>query len=150
MDILIDVMTREDLPQVIKIERSSFSDPWSKKSFLRDIKENPYSLYLTASIGKTLLGYVGGWIMKNRLHITNLAIDSKYRQRGVATSLIEELINISYLQGIDKITLEVRVSNCSAIKLYKKLGFKKVGYKNNYYKNNEDAMMMWKEFKDVR
>lgn len=150
MDILIDVMTRDDLPMVMEIERASFADPWSEKSFLQDITDNPYSLYLTASLGRDLLGYIGGWIMKNRLHITNLAIDKKYRRKGVATSLIKELINISYLQGINKITLEVRVSNQAAIKLYKKLGFERVGYKNSYYKNDEDAMIMWKEFKDVR
>jgi ribosomal-protein-alanine N-acetyltransferase len=150
MDILIDLMSPEDLPRVMEIERSSFTDPWSEESFLRDLEDNPYSLYLIAVMGRTLLGYLGGWTMKKRLHITNLAIDDKYRRRGIATSLIKELIQISYLQGIERVTLEVRVSNNTAICLYKKLGFKKVGYKTGYYKNDEDAMIMWREFENAR
>jgi [ribosomal protein S18]-alanine N-acetyltransferase len=149
MDILIDIMTIDDLDDVIKIENKSFSDPWSYQSFKRDIIFNNHSLYLCAYKGRNLIAYIGGWLIVNKLHITNLAVDPEYRRKGIATKLIDEIFKMSILQGINKITLEVRMSNDAAIKLYKKKGFIVVGrYLHYYSNNNEDALIMWKEFKN--
>lgn len=146
MEYIIDIMTEDDLSQVMQIEEETFADPWSLNSFRRDIKENPYSLYLTAYQGNRLAGYIGGWLIIDELHITNLAVDSSVRKQGIATALIEELIRITKLKGISRVTLEVRVSNEPAINLYKKMGFESAGCRPRYYQNNnEDALIMWKE-----
>lgn len=146
MNIIIDLMKEEDLSEVMKIENKSFYAPWSLKTFLYELKDNPYSLYLTAYQDSNLIGYAGGWLLTDRFHITNLAVDEDYRKKGVATALTEEIIKRAGKRGISFITLEVRVSNRTAINLYRKLGFYKKDFFRGYYtNNNEDALLMRKE-----
>ena len=146
MDINIELMSDEDLSQVMKIEYKSFSSPWSRHSFIRDINENPYSLYLAAYNKDKLVGYIGGWMIIDELHITNLAVDPDYRKQGIATRLIKSTIEIVKRKDFKSVTLEVRESNQAAINLYHKIGFKQKGRRLQYYKdNNEDALIMRKE-----
>ncbi len=145
MEILIDLMLEDDLEEVMVIERESFSTPWSRHSFLRDIRKNTDSIYLTAYQGRSIAGYIGVWLLRGKIHITNLAVAGKCRRQGVATRLVNEIINMARIFGIRMITLEVRVSNWPAIKLYEKLEFVPTGYKTRYYSNNEDALIMRKE-----
>lgn len=146
MNIVINRMLESDLPRVMKIERKSFADPWSLNSFRRELNDNPYALYLSAYLDEKLIAYIGGWLVTDELHITNLAVDPAYRRQGVAGKLLAELIDLAKKQGIVRATLEVRASNTSAIKLYEKNGFSSVGCRPRYYRNNnEDALIMWKE-----
>lgn len=146
MNITIDLMKEEELSEVMEIENKSFSAPWSLKTFLYELKDNPYSLYLTAHQGSNIIGYAGGWSIGDRFHITNLAVDENYRKKGVATALTEEIIKRARKKGISILTLEVRVSNRPAINLYKKMGFYKKEFFSGYYtNNNEDALLMRKE-----
>lgn len=146
VDITIDIMTIDDLYQVMKIERECFPAPWSVSSFLRDIRDNLCAIYLSAYVNDKLVGYTGGWLIKRELHITNLAVKKQLRQQGIATELIHELISLSKEQGIFHATLEVRKSNTGALNLYQKLGFRIAGCKPGYYSNNnEDALVMWKK-----
>lgn len=146
MNIVINRMLESDLPRVMKIERKSFTDPWSLNSFRRELNDNPYALYLSAYLDEKLIAYIGGWLVTDELHITNLAVDPAYRRQGVAGKLLAELIDLAKKQGIVRATLEVRASNTSAIKLYEKNGFVSVGCRPRYYRNNnEDALIMWKE-----
>ena len=81
-------------------------------------------------------------------YITNLAVDPRYRQQGIAKALLDAIMAYSWGEGIREATLEVRVSNNSAISLYQKKGFVSVGIRPGYYlNNNEDALIMWKELK---
>lgn len=147
MDIIINPMGEDDLPQVIEIENNSFADPWSLKSFQKEISENPYAIYLSAFFKNKLVAYIGGWIIIDELHITNLAVSKAFRRKGVAVKLLKELIKKSRERGAVRATLEVRVSNNPAINLYRKLGFKRAGRRPKYYSNNdEDALIMWKEY----
>lgn len=147
MGIVIRKMVEEDLTRVMEIERNSFSDPWSMRSFRREIRENPYALYLSACFDDQLAGYVGGWLITDELHITNLAVDPSYRRLHIAEKLIDELLKISKRKGIMRATLEVRKSNMPAIRLYTKKGFQPAGIRPRYYRDNmEDALIMWKEF----
>jgi len=146
MDILIDIMDIEDLDSVIEIENYSFTNPWSRETFKQELIDNPDSLYLTANTGRQIVGYIGSWLLAERLHITNLAIDRCFRNRGIARELLEKILFFGRLNKVTICTLEVRVSNYKAINLYKKLGFMLYGLNKNYYRdNNEDALIMWKE-----
>lgn len=134
------------LPRVMEIEAISFSDPWSKDSFLHELRENPYAVYFVALDGELAIAYIGGWLIIDELHITSLAVDSNFRKQGIAQALIDRILLFSYNQGIVHATLEVRVSNNSAINLYRKMGFVSLGHRPRYYtNNNEDALIMWKE-----
>ncbi|ACL68959.1 SSU ribosomal protein S18P alanine acetyltransferase [Halothermothrix orenii H 168] len=149
MGLTIRPMEESDLPRVLEIEGKCFQAPWSKKAFLRELQDNKYSLYLSGWLDGRLVGYIGSWIIKDELHITNLAVDPGYRRRGLATRLINNLMNFAEDQGLKEVTLEVRVSNKAAIRLYEKLGFIPIGCYVGYYKNNnEDALVMWKGLKN--
>ncbi len=148
MEVQIKKMVESDLPRVLEIEKGSFTDPWSLSSFQREVKENPYAVYLTGFIGDVLAAYIGGWIVIDELHITNLAVSEKFRHRGIAKKLIEKLTGLSKKRGVRRATLEVRVSNDPAVNLYKGIGFSSVGKRPHYYSDGEDALIMWKELGD--
>ncbi|MEJ6950779.1 ribosomal protein S18-alanine N-acetyltransferase [Natronospora cellulosivora (SeqCode)] len=140
-------MNLSHLPEVMRIEREAFSDPWSQSSFQREILENTYAVYFVMEVEGKIAGYIGAWIVTDELHITNLAVDKRYRKLGLAQRLIDSLIDFSKEEKCEKATLEVRVSNIAAIKLYKKKGFISVGTRPKYYSNNnEDALIMWKNY----
>ena len=150
MEIRIGPMKEADLSQVMAIEQKSFADPWTLQSFYREIQENPYSRYLVAYRQERLVAYIGGWLITDQLHITNLAVEPQERGNGLAKKLLDELVRLSRKEGINKATLEVRVSNDAAINLYRKNGFAIVGRRPKYYINNqEDALIMWKEYQDA-
>lgn len=149
MKLTIKPMDQLDLPVIMKIEKASFDDPWSLNSFIRELYHNPYAHYLIAVYSNTIAAYIGGWVVTDELHITNLAVSPEFRRKGIARELLKELELISIENGVVRATLEVRVSNKSAIKLYEKFGFLPVGCRPNYYiNNNEDALIMWKEITD--
>lgn len=151
MHIEIVLMNEIHLDDVLRIEKDSFPDPWSLRSFHREINENPYAHYFTALNNSKVIGYIGGWVIIDELHITNLAVDPLYRRKGVAQKLLNRLAVRAKQEGSLRVTLEVRVSNSSAIALYKKYGFISVGSRPKYYSNDhEDALIMWKEIIDER
>ena len=89
------------------------------------------------------VGYVSTWIVWEEAHITAIAVREAYRGRGIGELLLAGAIEIAMQEKSRVVTLEVRVSNASAIALYKKYGFKKVGLRKNYYSDNrEDADIM--------
>lgn len=131
-EILIRSANESDLPDISAIERACFSVPWSDASLLREIS-NPISVFLTARIGEALCGYVSAQTVAGECYIGNVAVDPSFRRRGVAEKLLSVLIGRMRSAGFEFVTLEVRVSNVPAVRLYEKLGFVPVGYRKNYY-----------------
>ena len=88
-------------------------------------------------------GFVGGWIMADELHITEIATRAAYRGQGVGHLMLISIIEIGYELRARVATLEVRRSNISAQKIYEEFGFEKVGFRKAYYSDNkEDAIIM--------
>lgn len=140
---VIRQMKEEDMDQVYAIESSSFSRPWSRESFLQSLS-NPRNLYLVAEEGGNILGYCGLWGIVGEGEITNVAVDKRYRNQGIGEAILGELIKQAGAMGIEAFTLEVRLSNLSAIHLYHKLGFRDTAIRKNYYEApTEDALIMW-------
>jgi len=135
-------MTEADLPAVLRIEKVSFSSPWTAAMFIAELRENLCSKFLVAMMDGTIVGYIGGWIIADELHLLSLAVDPVSRRLGVASRLVEAL----YRQGRVRIVragLEVRASNHAALVLYRSLGFRAVGVRPNYYADpREDAVIM--------
>lgn len=149
MTVAVKPMRLDDLEEVLRIERLSFTIPWSKRAFLYELLENQRALYLVAWEAKQIRGYIGMWIVLDEGHITNLAVHPDYRRRGIGRVLLETLMMESAKRGIQRLTLEVRRSNLGAQALYHGLGFKEAGIRHRYYQDNrEDALIMWKELKD--
>lgn len=137
----ITKMTAADVEAVAALEAETFSMPWSSQSFT-DILYREDVLFLVAK-DESLLGYAGVYCTADEGEITNVAVASDARRRGVARALIEELTARLKRRGIDRIVLEVRVSNEPAIRLYEQTGFQTVGTRKNFYeKPIEDAYVM--------
>jgi len=142
-------MKAENLPQVLEIEKLSYTNPWTKASFLYEITENPLATYLVAVEGEKVIGYGGIWVVLDEAHITTLAVHPAYRRQGVGEVLLKALIEIARNHRVQNIILEVRVSNLPAQHLYEKIGFKPIGLRKKYYtRPEEDALVMSLDLKE--
>jgi ribosomal-protein-alanine N-acetyltransferase len=131
---------------IARLEKVCFSDPWSANSIASEVY-NPLSLWLVALEDEHLIGYVGSQSVLGWADMMNLAVDPDHRRLGVAEQLVLELIRQLKENQVTCLTLEVRLSNTSAISLYTKLGFCKVGRRPGYYHNpREDALILRKEW----
>jgi [ribosomal protein S18]-alanine N-acetyltransferase len=136
-----------DLNAIERIERASYPTPWSRSMFASELAK-PSSICLGAFDVETneLAGYLVISRYVDAWHVMNVAVDPRHRRRGVATTLLERLFEVTAGRGRRGYTLEVRVSNADAISLYERLGFKPRGIRRGYYTDNrEDALIMWKD-----
>ncbi len=139
-------MTQGVVARVAQLENLCFSDPWSEKSVASELS-NPLSLWLVAMEGERLAGYVGSQSVEGEADMMNVAVHPDFRRRGVGETLVNALVVALAEKGVHSLTLEVRVSNESAIGLYKKLGFSQAGLRKNYYRHpKEDAYILRKEW----
>jgi ribosomal-protein-alanine N-acetyltransferase len=148
MALLILPMELSDIDEVLQIERASCPSPWSRNSFISEIRDNEDAHYFVAKSQGRIAGYLGSWFILDEAHITTVAVSPDFRRRGVATSLFNFIFAVGEANGITAFTLEVRKSNIGAQRLYSQLGFVFVGIRRGYYQdNNEDAHIMWKRLK---
>lgn len=145
MENIFRKMLASDIEAVYEIECSSFETPWSIESFYKEINENRLAHYFVVEHNGKIVAYGGMWIIVDESHVTNIAVLPEYRGRGLGDVLVKNMIGAALSMDVFNMTLEVRVSNESAIKLYEKHGFEGNGIRPNYYKeNNEDALIMWR------
>lgn len=146
MNISIREMIESDLDKIMEIENKAFNPPWSREAFLLELKNNLLAKYIVAEVDGEIAGYGGIWLIIDEGHITNIAVDEKYRGLGVGSKILEGLIQLCNDRNMTAMTLEVRKTNEVAKSLYKKYGFMEYGIRKGYYRdNNEDAIIMWKD-----
>jgi [ribosomal protein S18]-alanine N-acetyltransferase len=136
-----------DLAAIEEIERTSYPTPWSRSMFASELAK-PSSICLGAieAEREELVGYLIISRYVDAWHVMNIAVAPEYRRRGIARSLMERLFEVTARDARRGYTLEVRVSNEAAIRLYEELGFKTRGVRRGYYTDNrEDALIMWKD-----
>jgi ribosomal-protein-alanine N-acetyltransferase len=134
-----------DLGAIDEIERRSYPTPWSRSMFAGELAK-PASICLGAFEGQELVGYMIISRYVDAWHVMNLAVDPAQRRRGVAMSLLERLFELTDDDARRGYTLEVRVSNEGAIRLYEQAGFRARGIRRGYYTDNrEDALIMWRD-----
>ena len=128
---MIRLMEERDIPQVAELERLCFSTPWSENS-LKESLVRPEYLY-------------GGLLqVMEEGDVTNIAVHPQHRLKGSGTRVTEALLEEGRKRGMTTFTLEVRVSNLTAVHVYEKLGFRSVGIRKGFYDApKEDAMVMW-------
>lgn len=142
-------MSVKDIADVLVVEQASFSTPWTEAMFANELISNPRAHYLVVEVSQKIVGYVGFWQVLDEGHITNIAIHPDYRRHGYAKTLIEFMFNYAKTMKIERMTLEVRVSNIPAQHLYKGFGFKVAGERKRYYTDNgENALIMWLGFNE--
>jgi ribosomal-protein-alanine N-acetyltransferase len=145
--VALDVRPLElaDLAAIDVIEQQAYPTPWSRSMFASELAK-PTSICLGAFDGADLVGYVINSRHVDAWHVMNVAVDPVHQRRGVATRLLERLFELTADDARRGYTLEVRVSNATAIALYERLGFESRGIRRGYYTDNrEDALIMWKD-----
>ena len=146
-ELLIRRLVAEDLEAVLEIEKLSFSAPWSRESYQKEISENNLAYYLGCFLQKDgnekLAAFAGFWLILDEGHIANVAVHPLFRGQGLGEILMRSLMALCLSAGGHWMTLEVRVSNEVARNLYNKLGFRTLGHRKGYYENGEDAVIMW-------
>lgn len=143
--IIVRKMKLTDIDSVVDIEKSSFPIPWTRGTFIAELKMNKLARYYVVEFRGKVVGYGGVWLIMDEAHITNIAIHPEYRGKGIGKRLVEGLIEEVLKINIHRITLEVRRSNTAAQALYKKFGFVPCGIRPEYYQDNrEDAIIMWR------
>ena len=124
------------------IELECFSTPWSRTAIAESMSHEPWH-FLVAKIGGEVVGYVGVYVILDEGQISNIAVLPSFRGRGIGKMLLDALFELCLKLGCQKITLELRKSNTSALGLYKKCGFEIVGSRPRFYSNpTEDAILM--------
>lgn len=147
---MIQVVPMEEahIDGVLEVEESTFSIPWTRGDFEREVRENAMAIYFVAvEDGGRVVGYAGMWHVITEGHITNVAVLDEYRRQGVGAMLMDKLDEIAIEREMIGLTLEVRMNNTAAQKMYHKYGFKVEGIRKNYYiDTREDAVIMWKYY----
>ena len=139
-------MVQCHVPQIAELEKLCFNDPWSENSIASEL-DNRLSCWLIASDDEKVVGYVGSQTVLGETDMMNIAVHPDYRKQGVATDLINALIEALKERNSHSLMLEVRSSNEPAKSLYLKMGFEVVGIRKNYYRNpREDALILRKEW----
>jgi ribosomal-protein-alanine N-acetyltransferase len=142
VEVRVRRLTYADLPDVIAIERRAFPAPWSLAMFVLELSKPT-----TICIGALTDGELAGYLVCSRYHtvwhLMNIAVDLDRRRRGIASRMLEHLLETAGEE--ERYTLEVRVSNTEAIEMYESFGFRSAGLRRRYYHdNNEDALIMWR------
>jgi ribosomal-protein-alanine N-acetyltransferase len=141
--VVVDPMRLDDLPAVHAIERASFTAPWPEHAYRSELETNRLAHYLVARAGERVIGYGGMWIMVDEAHITTFAIHPAWRRRHIGELLLLAFLDLAMDRDAHEATLEVRLSNLPARRLYEKYGFRPVGLRPRYYSDdNEDALIM--------
>lgn len=139
-------MRTADLPEVQAIERASFTTPWPPNAYRSELEENRLASYLVARVGEQVVGYAGMWLMVDEAHITTFAVHPGWRRRRIGERLLLAMLDLAIARQAREATLEVRVSNLAARRLYEKYGFRPVGIRPRYYSDDgEDAIVMTTE-----
>ena len=134
-----------DLNSIDGIEQRAYNTPWSRSMFASELAKAS-SVCLGAFDHERLIGYIVNSRYVDAWHVMNVAVDPDFQRRGIASRLLERLFELTVDDDGRGYTLEVRVSNKEAIKLYEKHGFERHGIRRGYYTDNrEDALIMWRD-----
>ena len=146
--ISIRTMTEYDIPSVAELEKMVFSDPWSEKVYRETYKITGVEYVVAVDDEKygdaQIIGAAGVRNIAGTGEITNVMVMPEYRHKGVGRRMMEELIERGRILGASELTLEVRINNTHARRLYEELGFKCEGIRPRFYRNpEEDAAIYW-------
>ncbi len=146
---LIRDMEISDIDEVLEIENSAFTSAWNRQDFMYELQVNPFSKIVVATMESEIVGYLGYWMLGDQSQITTLATKANYLRKGIAKKLMDFCIEESVQANYQVMTLEVRISNDNAIKLYENCGFTKETIRKNYYADTgEDAYLMIRKLKE--
>lgn len=146
-EVIIQKMTEVDLPQVMAIEQASFPTPFTLNLFKMELNLNVAHLYVARLKGNEgespVVGYIDFWRVGPEAHVITIAVHPSFRKRGIASRLIEFMLEEGRRNDVETISLDVRPSNSAGLGLYQRFGFRQIGVRKGYYQDNdEDALVL--------
>ena len=140
----IEPMVPGDVDAIMEIERVAFRQPWSREVFLEELQRDwAHVDVLREEPGAPACAFVNYWVIRDEIHVLNVAVDTGVRRRGHASRLLDHVVAFAREHDCRYVTLEVRRSNHGAMRLYRKHAFRAVGIRPNYYaEDHEDAIVM--------
>jgi [ribosomal protein S18]-alanine N-acetyltransferase len=141
--IVIRHMELKDIPEVVEIDRSSFTLPWTERSYKYEVQENRAARCWVTTLDERVVAMLVLWIIVDEAHIATIATHPHFRRRGLASRMLIKALISAREQGAEKALLEVRARHAVAQKIYCDIGFVEVGRRPKYYHDNgEDAVLM--------
>ena len=135
-----------DLDAIERIERASYPTPWSRSMFASELAKPSSLSFGAVDETGTLVGYLVLSRYVDAWHVMNVAVAPERRRQGIASALLHRLLELTKDDALRGYTLEVRISNLGAIRLYERFGFRRKGIRRGYYTDNrEDALIMWRD-----
>lgn len=142
MDFHVASVSHFWLGRLVEIDANWNPKSWSVQLFEGELS-NRSSVVRGLFHGSDLVGYLIAHVVCNEAHVVSFGLAPQWRGKGGGRFLLREFLRSARLEGISVFTLDVRVSNLRARKLYEESGFKVVGIRRNYYSDNgEDALTM--------
>ena len=139
----IERATRDDVAEVVAIERAAFSDPWSAQSFREALEHSAVYFACARRDGVGVVGYVVAWFVADEGEIANVAVSPAGWGTGIGRALLDSALEEAERRRASAVYLEVRDSNERARRLYKSRGFEEVGRRRGYYRRPvEDAIVL--------
>lgn len=137
-------MRRRHLRSVLRIEGEVYPRPWSLSLFLGELNLRSSRYYVVARVDGVVVGYAGLMFSMDEAHVTTIAVDPAWQRHRIGSRLMVNLVRAALARGAAHMTLEVRVSNVAAQRMYERFGFQTEGVRKNYYaESKEDALIMW-------
>jgi ribosomal-protein-alanine N-acetyltransferase len=137
-----------DLDAIDALERRAFTTPWSKEALRAEICAGEDRVCLIAEVAGEFAGYAMFWGVADEIHLVTIAVEPGMRRRGIASALLNSLLDSDLAHDKSLVTLEVRAGNSAAIELYRRYGFREVALRPRYYPDNhEDALVMLRELR---
>lgn len=141
--LVISPMNESHLVDVQVIDAQSFSRPWSRTTWLRELGDSS-RIHLVAQSEGRVVGHAGAMLVVDEVHISTIATHVEHRRIGVALHLVHQLLSAVREAGFDTVTLEVRAGDRGAQRLYGRFGFVPAGMRRDYYTTpSDDAVVMW-------
>ena len=132
-----------DIDEVMVLEREIFATPWSVDVFRHEVRRKGRTVYIVAEVGGVIVGYLGANVMGHEVHVANLAVDPRYRRRGMGSRLFLECVRLGILRGARWLVLEVRETNAQAREFYRLFGLNELGMRIGYYSDTgEHAVVL--------
>ncbi len=141
-------LTREEIEEVVNEEKQVFKgETLGEDFYLQELELNPWAYYFVLRNSGDFIGFLGVWI-RDRSEIINLFVKKTEQNKGYGTFIMDFLEDLLLTAKTKEVSLEVRVSNIKAQRLYLKYGYSKRVIRRRYYSDGEDAYLMVKKYEE--